>query len=551
MLLTLNIRDFVIVDRLELQFSKGFTVLTGETGAGKSLLIDALSLLLGGRFDSGMVRLGQERADLTAEFDIQQMPHVATWLTENQLEGEDTQLLVLRRTLDKQGRSRSFINGTVATVQQLKEIGEWLIDIHGQHAHQSLMRGDYQRQMLDAFGECTQLTEAVNQYYKVWKQSESALNEALANQSKQEEVLAQIEWRINELKPIAIPTEAYQELVLNHTRMSHASALEEVATQGSDLLQESSQAIIPQLTHYLNQLKDQVEIDPQLKEPSDLIEGALIQLQEAAYSLRHYAGRQELDPQVFKQLDEQLSDIHTMARKLKSTPEALYSVLEEALLARKKAAALADIAGLTAEVKQNRQLLDSKAKQLSEARKAAAKTLSDTVTRSLALLSMERTRFEVSLNPLNEPNAFGLEQIEYRISHHGAPGQSLAKVASGGELSRISLAIQVAMSAVASVPTLIFDEVDVGIGGKVADTVGGLLQALGKEYQVLSITHLPQVAAKGHHHWQVSKGLVDDRVTSRIHVLGESERIEEISRMLGGAEITETTRQHAKEMLAY
>ena len=549
MLLSLSIRDFVIVDRLELSFAEGFTVLTGETGAGKSLLIDALSLLLGGRFEAGMVRSNKDRADLQAEFDVSGLPEVQQWLADNQLEGDTTSQLILRRTLDKQGKSRAFINGTVCTLQQLKEVGEWLVDIHGQHAHQSLLRLDVQRQLVDAYGGYTDKVRQVSSLYQTWKQLEKNHHDAEANQSRQEEILAQLDWQISELKPVAVPPEAWLQLQQDHARLSHASTLESTANDGLELLQDANHAAIPLLSHYLDRIKDLVSVDPALAEPAELIESAVIQLQEASYSLRHYAGRQELDPDALQRLDQQLGDIYTLARKFRVSPDALYATLQTAQENRLKIAAQVDIAALAAEVARAKATYLQAARQLTEKRSKTAEDLSHVVTTTLAELAMANTRFEVHLLPLETPGSAGLEQIEYRISHHGAQAQSLAKIASGGELSRVSLAIQVAMSSIASVPTLIFDEVDVGIGGRVADIVGRLLRNLGQKHQVLSITHLPQVAAKGHTHWQVSKAFEDDAIVSRIHALCDNSRIEEIARMLGGATITETTRQHARELL--
>ncbi|MES2354512.1 MAG: DNA repair protein RecN [Pseudomonadota bacterium] len=548
MLSHLSIRDFVIVDALELEFTTGFTVLTGETGAGKSILIDALSLTLGGRAEAGVVRPGSERAEITAEFDLGDSHRVTEWLKENQLEGDEG-VVFLRRTVESGGRSRAFINGRTATAQQLKDIGEQLVDIHGQHAHQSLLRRDAQRNLLDSFGGLTEVVSKTSERYRLWQK----IRETRLDLARNAELVAaerdQLNWQIRELTTLAFEPNAWQETVAEHARLSHAASLIEGAEAGLNVLSESDGAVISAVASTLARLQELADVDQRLKEITDVLEPAQIQLQEAAYGLRHYLQRLELDPGRLVEVERRLSEVHEMARKYRATPEELPVLLntkqsrleelggsgnEEELLAREQAAEAAYM---------------ETAKKLSEGRKKAAAMMSKQVTASMQTLAMTGGRFEAALQPGN-PAAFGLEQVEFQVaSHEGMPLGSLAKVASGGELSRISLAIQVILSKIAAIPTLIFDEVDVGIGGRVAEVVGQLLQQLGNTHQVMCVTHLPQVAASGSQHWRVAKSAVSGGVRSRIESLDAEARVEELARMLGGVKITETTRKHAKEML--
>jgi DNA repair protein RecN (Recombination protein N) len=549
MLSRLSIRDFVIVDALELDFAAGFTVLTGETGAGKSILIDALALTLGGRADATIVRAGSERAEITAEFDIGDLPQVARWLNENQLEG-DEDVLFLRRTIEAAGRSRAFINGRTATVQQLKEIGEQLVDIHGQHAHQSLLRRDAQRSLLDNLGGLTDLAHSTAERYQTWRRIREAREELSRNAEAVAAERDQLTWQIRELTALAFEPAVWRETVEEHARLSHAASLIEGAEAGLQALSEADGAVISVVTSTLARLQQLMDVDSRLKEITDVLEPAQIQLQEAAYGLRHYLQRIELDPGRLSEVERRLAEVHEIARKYRVTPEELPDLLaakqsrldelggdgnEEALLAREKAAEAAYM---------------ESANKLSQGREKASKTMSEQVTASMQTLAMSGGKFEVALQPLASPASFGLEQVEFQVAaHEGMPVGPLAKVASGGELSRISLAVQVILSKIAAVPTLIFDEVDVGIGGRVAEVVGQLLRQLGNTYQVMCVTHLPQVAASGNHHWRVMKSAVAGGVRSRIDPLDAEARIEELARMLGGVKITETTRKHAKEML--
>ena len=549
MLLSLGIRDFVIVDRLELEFKPGFTVLTGETGAGKSILIDALALVLGERGDAGVVRAGCQRAELSAEFDSSKIPLLEAWLDENGL-ADESGVCLMRRVIDASGRSRAFINGSAATLQQLREAGECLVDIHGQHAHQSLLKPAAQRDLLDGYAGLEELAREVAQDYRDWQ----VLHERCLAWEKDSAAAAveleQLEWQVRELQALDLGPEEWSELQVEHARLAHSASLLENAQYAVDLLAEGDQALLSQLNGLIGRINRVVEFDSALGEPLEILDSAAAQMQEAAYGLRHYVQRLDMDPDRLRQAEQRLEQVHDMARKYRIAAEQL------PLLLRESAARLAELQQLgSAETLQRqeadaRAVYQTKAGELSSVRQLMAQELGSRVSEAMQQLAMEGGRVEVALHGLAEGNAHGLEQVEFLVSSHSslAP-KPLVKVASGGELSRISLAIQVVTSKVAAVPTLIFDEVDVGIGGGVAEVVGKMLQSLGAERQVLCITHLPQVAALGHQHWQVSKDVQDGQVVSQIAVLDRRQRIEEVARMLGGVTITDTTRQHAAEML--
>ena len=548
MLLTLNIRDFVIVDRLELEFQPGFTVLTGETGAGKSILIDALSLALGERADAGVVRAGMERAEIEAEFDTRTLPQLQSWLDEHDL-GGDPGVCLMRRVVDAGGRSRAFINGRSATLQQLREAGEFLVDIHGQHAHQSLLKAAAQRELLDAYAGLGRQARETATAWKEWQALKRARLEREKNAAAYAEELERLEWQVKELVALNFSAGEWEEQQAEHARLSHAASLMEGAQFGLEVLSENDVACLAQVNGVIARLNNLVEYDTGLKEVLELLEPAEVQLREAAYGLRHYLQRLDLDPERLAQCEQRLAEVHDAARKYRVGPDQLPELLAE------KSARLAELRGFDSggdeaqrEPAARAQYLDLAGK-LSAARKKAARELEEKVSAAMQSLAMAGGRFEIALTEF-EGNAHGLEEIEFLVSaHSGLPPKPQAKVASGGELSRISLAIQVITSKVSLVPTLIFDEVDVGIGGGVAEIVGQLLKQLGTERQVLCVTHLPQVAAQGDHHWQVSKDARDGSVASRIQELGREARIDEVARMLGGVDITDTTRRHAAEML--
>ncbi len=548
MLKFLAIRDFVIVSALELDFASGFTALTGETGAGKSILIDALSLALGGRGDAAMVRNGCDRAEISAEFDTAALPVLREWLREQELEGDEG-VCLLRRVLDAGGRSRGFINGCSATLQQMREAGEQLLDIHGQHAHQSLLRPDAQRVLLDGYAGIS--AEPVAVLYRDWqslRRRRVALSENAEAVAVERELL---QFQRDELTGLAFNAAEWQVQQEDHARYSHAASLLETAAFGVEILSEADNACLAQLNAVSARLRDGVQHDAGLADPLRMLDSAQAELQEAVYALRHYQQRLDSDPQRLYQLEQRIQAVMDAARKFRVGPEQLNATLSGVEARLDELGGDADLAALEVQEQAAHQVWLAAARKLSKARNQAASKLAEEITAAMQTLAMQGGCFEVALLSLADGNAWGLESIEFRVAANpGVPPRSLAKVASGGELSRISLAIQVAASKVASVPTLIFDEVDSGIGGRVAEIVGQLLKQLGKRYQVLCVTHLPQVAAAADQQWQVSKAVEDGCTLSRIAVLDKERRIEEIARMLGGVTITETTRKHAAEMLA-
>jgi DNA repair protein RecN (Recombination protein N) len=552
MLRTLTIRDFVIVDAIELEFSHGFTVLTGETGAGKSILIDALQLALGGRGDASMVREGAAKADISADFAL--TPAATSWLEQNEFGTEDGALL--RRVIDNAGRSKAYINGIAATAGQLRELGELLVDIHGQHAHQSLLKQEAQRALLDnqiavRNPESTAQVQAVAASYKAWR--------ALSRQREEFETNARnvllererLEWQVGELDKLAVKPGEWQEITNEHSRLSHAASLLEGAQEALNAVSESEQPMLSQLSSLNQKLGKLAGVDAGLQPVLDCMEPALIQLQEAVYALNDYIDKVELDPERLAQVDARMEAIHSTARKFRVTPEELPE--EHATLAARlrQLADATDVDGLRRQEEGAKAAYMEVAQRLSATRQEAAKRLGEQVSEAMQELSMSGGRFVIALNPC-EPAAYGIEQVEFLVAGHaGVAPRALAKVASGGELARISLAISVITAHATTVPTLIFDEVDTGIGGGVAEVVGRLLKRLGHSRQVLCVTHLPQVASQANQHFQVAKGTTGDgKTVSRIDVLDKKERVEEVARMLGGIEITETTRKHARELLA-
>ncbi len=548
MLRHLSIRDFVIVAALDLEFDSGFTVFSGETGAGKSILIDALALALGERADASVVRAGCGRADITAEFT----PHdrVARWLDEHAFDAEDT--VMLRRVIDANGRSRAFINGTSATLAQLRGLGEMLVDIHGQHAHQLLMRPDAQRELFDTHAGLVADAANVARAWRVWRDATQAIDAAKAHERELQLEREKLAWQLAELDKLAPQPGEWDEVGSEHKRLSHSANLIAGVQGALNALSEADDAMLPQLGAIVSKLRSLADYDTGLGDALASLEPAEIQLQEAVYSLSHYAQRLDLDPARLAQVETRLDALHSTARKFRLPPDTLH---EEHAARRAQLAALdaaADLGALEAAQAKAWEAYLADAKQLSKARAQAAKTLGTAVTAGMQELSMAGGSFEVALVPLADGGPHGLEQVEFRVAGHpGVPLRPLAKVASGGELARISLALAVIASAASPTPTLIFDEVDTGIGGGVAEVVGRLLHQLGRDRQVLCVTHLPQVAARGDHHFQVAKG-ADDRggTVSSVVPLDKTSRVEEVARMLGGLEITATTRKHAKEMLA-
>ena len=548
MLRQLVLRDFVIVDQLDLTFATGFTVLTGETGAGKSILIDALALALGERGDAGVVRAGASRAEISADFDAQDLPLLQTWLLENELDDDGNCLL--RRVIDSSGRSRCFINGRAVSAQQLREAGELLVDIHGQHAHQSLLKSATQREILDSYGNASELATRVAQHYRHWQKLNDALLVVQQDTGAMAAEREQLDWKIQDLSALQFDLTDWYALQDEHKRLANAVNLGTGIAFALDTLTESESATFSQLQVVVTKLAHLLEYDTSLQAAYDLIDSAGVQLQEASHSLRRYADQLEADPARLTEIELRIEQVLDIARKYRVKVEILPTLLQDAQQRHAELVQSADFAALTAEVASAHGAWQALAQQLSQIRLSTATQLAQIVSATMQQLALAGGQFAIALTPLEIGNAHGLEQIEFLVAPHaGAIPKPLAKVASGGELSRISLALQTAISQVAGVPTLIFDEVDVGIGGGVAETVGRLLKNLGASRQVLCITHLPQVAALGEHHLQVSKIQENNQVLSQIHPLSSPQRIDEIARMLGGVTITDTTRQHAREML--
>jgi len=548
MLRHLTLSNFVIVDRLELEFLAGFGALTGETGAGKSILIDALALTLGERADAGVVRSGCDKAEVAATFDVSALPAVRDWLVANDFNADDE--LLLRRVIDAGGRSRAYINGSPATVQQLREVGEWLVDIHGQHTHQSLLRTDAQRQLLDAHAGLTGRVRELGVAFRVWREAEQSLRAASEGADALLREREQLEWQVRELGALTFSIDEWVELEIEHRRLGHAASLIEGAQFALSVLADDDVACERQVDSVASRLDSLGEYDPALQEVAALVQSVQAELSEAVSTLRRYADRVDVDPARLAVVERRIEAVLAAARKYRVQPEALPGLLESWQQRLAALEASTDLAVLETRVAAARAEYTAQAAEVSAGRCRAAEEMGRSVSEVMRQLALSSSRFEVALLPIESGAVYGQEQIEFRIGGlAGNEAKSLAKVASGGELSRISLAIQVLTSRSASVPTLIFDEVDVGIGGGVAEIVGRLLHELGNERQVLCVTHLPQVAAQADWQWQVSKATRDGVTLSSIQPLDVDGRVREIARMLGGVEITEITLQHASELL--
>jgi DNA repair protein RecN (Recombination protein N) len=545
MLQSLSIRDFIIVEALDLEFSSGFTTLTGETGAGKSILIDALSLALGERNDGAVIRAGAERADISATFLSNE--NANSWLENIALEAAPE--LVLRRVVYSDGRSRGFINGVSVTIGQLKELGEFLVDIYSQNAHHSLLKTATQRQILDEFSGSSDLANQVAQQYKTWSDLNQKRLEVEKNSAAFAEELAELRDKTRELKQLNFVAEEWQELQAEHHRLSNGASLLSGLEACIAMLSENEPAVENMLVQVQHKLVGLVEFDEKLKEAADGVDTALIQIEEATRSLNRYLQRTELDPERLAEVENRIQAVHNTARKYRAKPEDLPEMLAADLARMAKLESFANDGALAKLESEALTAFQASAKQLSAKRQTAANTLSQKISAEMQRLSLSGGKFDVALQAC-EATSNGLETVEFLVAGHaGVEPRPLNKVASGGELSRISLALHVTTASQGSVPCMIFDEVDVGIGGGVAEVVGQLLKQLGSERQVLVITHLPQVAAQAAQHLQVSKTQENGATLSHIQPLSQTERVEEIARMLGGIQITDTTREHAKEML--
>lgn len=548
MLQALSIRDFIIVESLDLEFSTGFTALTGETGAGKSILIDALSLSLGARNDGEVTRKGCDKAEISTTFWVKHNGQVLQWLAENDIVQADE--LILRRVIYADGRSRAFINGAASTVGQLKTVGEYLIDIYSQNAHHSLLSNHTQRQILDAFADATVLSQQVTSQYKLWYQLHHQTLEIEKYAAVYADELAQLSDQVREIKQLVFSADEWQTLQAEHHRLSHGAALLSGAEACLHVLRDGEQAVLDRLAQAQQQMANLLAYDPKLKEASDGIDAAVIQLEEAGRFINRYLQNADLDPAQLAAVENRIQAIYSISRKHRIKPEALNDLLDKSQARMQQLESYMSDGALAQQTADAWVQYTGLATQLSEKRRVAATQISQQITQQMQKLSLSGGKFAVQL-PAVEASAHGLEQVEFLVAGHaGVEPRALNKTASGGELSRISLALHVTTANKGSVPCMIFDEVDVGIGGGVAEVVGQLLQSLGQHRQVLVITHLAQVAAQAKQHLQVSKAQHNGTTLSHIRALNAEERIEEIARMLGGLTITDTTRQHAREMLA-
>ncbi len=550
MLRNIHIRHLAVVDELNLDLQPGMTVLTGETGAGKSILIDALSLALGDRTDSTVIRAGQARADISADFDLSGLASINDWLSKQELDDDDQCLI--RRTINRDGPSRGYINGRPVPMQSLRELGEMLVDIHGQHAHQSLLRRDAQRQALDAYAGHQKLIDGVADQYRQWHSLRERLDELTTNRSQREDRLELLRYQVQELQELALKDDELTALEEEHDRLANLNQLREGSQQVLQLLIENEDsALADTLERAASELERLQGFDPRLGNIMQTVRDAAIQTSEAGHELRDYLEGLSLDPERLRDIDQRLGLIHDLSRKHQvSAAElpALQQQLEDELSALKDADVALDTTAR--ELAATETAYRIAANKLQASRRRAAKKLAKAVSDNMHQLGMKDGCFEIALETREHYAAYGLERVEFLVSANpGQPPQPLAKIASGGELARISLAIQVITVGTGSIPTLIFDEVDVGIGGGIAEIIGRLLRNLGDERQVLCVTHQPQVASLAHQHLQVHKQSNKKTTATDVSPLTAEARVDEIARMLGGLEITEQTLSHAREMI--
>jgi DNA repair protein RecN (Recombination protein N) len=538
------LRDFVIVSELELEFGGQFTVLTGETGAGKSILIDALQLVTGGRADINLVREGASRCEVSAEFDS--TPRVLQWLDEAGFEPDTT--LLLRRTLDAQGKSRAWINGSPATATQLRNLGEQLLDIHGQHAWQSLTRPEAVRNLLDAYAQVSSV--AVTEKWHLWRAAQSQLAQAQQSQDSLLRERERLSWQIGELDKLAPVPDEWPELNTEHTRLAHAQALLDAAQAAALTLDEDEGNALERLSRACQLLQQQEHIEPSFKNLTEVLGSSLAQVQDTAHALRSYLRKTELDPDRLAVLDERMGLWLSTARRYKRSPAELPELLASWKQELAQLDASADVQGLENAVTAAWQAYAHEAGVLTRARQRSAPQLARAITEAMQGLGMQGGKFEVDLQPTDQPLQSGLEEVTFLVAGHvGSTPRAVNKVASGGELSRIALAIAVTTSQLGTAQTLIFDEVDAGVGGAVAETVGLLMKRLGQDRQVLAVTHLPQVAACADHHMVVRKQLQDGVTLSSVAEVDSEARVAELARMLGGERLLSSTLAHAREML--
>lgn len=553
MLIHINIKDFAIVENLDLELSSGMTVLTGETGAGKSLIIDALELALGNRADSELVRVGCERAQLTMTFDLSKLPTVQHWLEEQALDAVGE--CIIHRIITREGRSRCYINGTPCSVQTLRILGEQLIHIHGQHEHFALLKREAQCELLDHFAGHVSLVSEIKKLYQQWLEVQSEVNELKQLTQDRSQRVEFLRYQLSEIESLGTHHDEVKELHAEYKKLSSADKILGDCQKAFALISEDEQSVSRALYEALRILGSLVSYDKHLESAHELFNNALIQVNEGASELKHYLEHLELNPERLQWVEQRLNAIHDLARKHRIQAEELPELqtrLEEELKALENCDERLSI--LEAEQAKALQEYQKYAKKLSQQRKSAASKLAVSITEQMRKLGMPQGELDIQLQPYhaNQFSENGLETVEFMVSANpGHPLQPLSKVVSGGELSRISLAIQVITAQSHATPTLMFDEVDVGIGGGIAQVVGGLMRKLGETHQVLCITHLPQVAAQAHHHYRLEKRQEEKSTKSQVVLLDDKERVHEIARMLGGVKITEQTLAHAKEMLSY
>ncbi|MCI0506233.1 MAG: DNA repair protein RecN [Gammaproteobacteria bacterium] len=546
----MKIRNFAIVDELELPLSAGMTVLTGETGAGKSILLDALDLALGGRAESGVIRHGSERAEIAVGFDISRHPAIKQWLLDNELDADDECLI--RRTASTDGRSKGFINGSPVPMQSLRDLGEQLVDIQGQHAHQSLLKRDMQREALDDFAGHQEKVATVRKCYQELKQLRDQQALLLHNKEERESRIELLTYQTRELEELSLSESEFEELEAEQSRLAHINQIEAGCEQAVYALHEADeQAVTHQINQVISQLDKLQHYDHKIEATLQLLKEGLIQIEEAASELRRHLDSMDMDPERLEWVDSRLGQIHDLSRKHHINPrelgalqKALSTELEQLLRTSDQSNNLDELIG-----KAETAYLDN-AKQLTASRQKSARKLEKQVTENMHQLGMPNGQFVIDFTALEGISAAGQERVEFLVTMNpGQPLKPLSKVASGGELSRISLAIHVITAATGRIPTLIFDEVDVGIGGGTAEVVGRMLRGLSRDRQVLCVTHQPQVAALGHQHLQVNKFTSENTTKATVTTLNEKQRINEIARMLGGIEITGQTLSHAKDMI--
>ncbi len=538
------LRDFVIVDELELDLASGFTVLTGETGAGKSILIDALQLVTGARADTGVIRDGASRTEVSAEFDG--CDALQPWMDEAGFESADT--LLLRRTVDTQGKSRAWINGSAATATQLREVGEQLLDIHGQHAWQSLTRPDAVRGLLDAYAKIN--TIALTNLWQQWRQVLQTLDAAHAAQDTLQRERERLSWQIGEVEKLSPQAGEWEDISTQHSRLANVQALMDAASTALTALDTEESSALRNLHASQHALQQQEHIESDFKSLTEVLASSIAQVNDVVHTLHAYLGKAELDPQRLAALDERMGQWMSLARRYKRSPEELPVLLSgwRDELARLDAAS--DLQALQAAVQAASDAYMTEARKISAARNKSAPKLAHAISQAMQGLGMQGGVFEVQLQKATQPMQSGLEEVSFLVAGHaGSTPRPVGKVASGGELSRIALAIAVTTSQLGSAQTLIFDEVDSGVGGAVAETVGRLMNQLGKDRQVMAVTHLPQVAACADHHLVVAKKLQGKTTLSSVNSVENDARVAEIARMLGGEKLSATTLAHAREML--